>query len=192
MSSKCPKCGAKLSPFYLKDTCPSCGVNLVYYDLENRLKADAAQAKKEVDAVNHFLDILKKSTISSPVLIVRLIMFFLPLAPMCLKMYGDLSLISLIMGIIGGDFDIGANIMPIISMALIIVLSLVVIISSLFSSTKTGLVRNVIFSIINLGVFVGLGLVIGGMGIGWYITLALLVLDLPMHLICNNSIKKKD
>lgn len=192
MSSKCPKCGAKLSPFYLKDTCPSCGVNLVYYDLENRLKADAAQAKKEVDAVNHFLDILKKSTISSPVLIVRLIMFFLPLAPMCLKMYGDLSLISLIMGIIGGDFDIGANIMPIISMALIIVLSLVVIISSLFSSTKTGLVRNVIFSIINLGVFVGLGLVIGGMGIGWYITLALLVLDLPMHFICNSIIKKKD
>lgn len=190
-NNQCPKCGEKLSPFYLKENCPKCGVNLVYYDMENRLKADAEQAQREVDAVNRFLGILRSSSVASPLLIIRLVLFFTPLASMCLPMYGDISLVTLIKGLIDGSLEIGTVLMPVISMALVVVLSLTVIISSLFSVTKTGFLRNMIFSIINTAVFVTLGLVIGGVGIGWYITLAIYVLEIIMHIICKMSIDKK-
>lgn len=189
--NQCPKCGEKLSPFYLKENCPKCGVNLVYYDMENRLKADAEQAQREVDAVNRFLGILRSSSVASPLLIVRLVLFFTPLASMCLPMYDDISLVTLIKGLIDGSLEIGTVLMPVISMALVVVLSLAVIISSLFSVTKTGFLRNMIFSIINTAVFVTLGLVIGGVGIGWYITLAIYILEIIMHIICKMSIDKK-
>ena len=58
-----------------------------------------------------------------------------------------------------------------------------VIISSLFSVTKTGFLRNMIFSLINTAVFVGIGLYIGSMGIGWYITFAIYILEIIKHLL---------
>lgn len=186
----CPKCKKKLSPFYMKENCPYCNVNLLYYNMDENLKADAAQAQKEADSVNHFLGILKSSSIASPVLIVRLVLFFIPLATMCLPMYSGISLVTLIMGIVNSSIEIGNVIMPIISMALVVVLSLAVIISSLFSSTKTGLLRNMIFSGVNTAVFVVLGIIIGGMGIGWYVTLAIYILEIIMHIICNRVINK--
>ncbi|MCC8016457.1 MAG: hypothetical protein LIO43_03590 [Clostridiales bacterium] len=45
---KCPKCGAQLSRFYLKQTCPKCGVNLMYYKMDERLEKDAENARREV------------------------------------------------------------------------------------------------------------------------------------------------
>lgn len=186
----CPKCGKKLSPFYMKDKCPYCGVNLLYYNMDENLKADAALAQKEVDAVNKFLNTIKSSSIASPLLIIRLVLFFTPLASMCLPMYDNVSLITLITGLIKSTVEIGDVMMPLISMALVVVLSLAVIISSLFSSTKTGLIRNIIFSVINTAVFVVLGVIIGGMGIGWYITLVIYILEIILHIICNNAIKK--
>lgn len=186
----CPKCGKKISTFYMKENCPHCNVNLLYYNLEENLKADALQAQKEVDAINRFLNILKTSSISSPVMIFRLVLFFTPLAAMCLPMYGDISLISLIMGLVKSTVEINDVMMPLVSMALVVVLSLAVIISSLFSSTKTGLLRNMIFSFINTAVFVVLGIIIGGMGAGWYVTLAIYILEIIMHIICNRVINK--
>ncbi len=187
----CPKCGKKISTFYLKEKCPHCNVNLMYYNMEERLAADEANAKKEVDAVNHFLGILKSSSVASPLLIVRLVLFFTPLASMCLPMYGDVSLISLIMGLINSEIQIGDVILPIVSMALVVVLSLAVIISSLFSVTKTGFLRNMIFSVINTAVFIVLGLIIGGAGIGWYITLVIYLLEIVMHILCERQIRQK-
>lgn len=187
--SKCPKCGKKISPFYMKESCPHCNVNLVYYNLDKRLEKDAAQAQKEVDAVNRFISIIKASSISSPILIIRLVLFFTPLATMCLPMYGDISLIILIKGLIEGSMEIGDVIMPLVSMALVVVLSLAVIISSLFSVTKTGFLRNMIFSAVNTIVFVVLGLVIGNMGAGWYYTLVIYILEIVMHIVCNRSIQ---
>lgn len=189
-NNACPKCGGKISPFYMKETCPHCNVNLLYYNLDKRLEADAVQAQKEVDAVNKFVHILKSSTIASPVLIVRLVLFFTPLGAMCLPMYKDISLISLIMGIINGSIDIGSVLMPLVSMALVIVLSLAVIISSLFSSTKTGFIRNMIFSFVNTAVFIVLGLIIGSMGAGWYLTLVIYIFEFVLHIICNKTIHK--
>ena len=49
MENKCPKCGKKLSLFYIKQECDNCGCNLLYYDMENRLEQDARQAKEEYD-----------------------------------------------------------------------------------------------------------------------------------------------
>ncbi len=188
----CPKCGKKISAFYLKEKCPHCNVNLLYYNLEDNLKADALQAQKEVDAVNHFLGILRASSVASPLLIVRLVLFFTPLASMCLPMYGDVSLISLIMGLINSEIQIGDVILPLVSMAFVIVLSLAVIISSLFSVTKTGFLRNMIFSVVNTAVFVVLGLIIGGAGIGWYITLVIYLVEIVMHILCEKQIRKKE
>ena len=187
----CPKCGKKISAFYLKEKCPHCNVNLLYYNLEYNLKADALQAQKEVDAVNHFFGILRSSSVASPLLIVRLVLFFTPLASMCLPMYGDVSLISLIMGLINSEIQIGDVILPLVSMAFVIVLSLAVIISSLFSVTKTGFLRNMIFSVVNTAVFVVLGLIIGGAGIGWYITLVIYLVEIVMHILCEKQIRKK-
>ena len=190
MNNTCPKCGKKISPFYMKENCPYCNVNLLYYNMEDNLKADAAQAQKEVDAVNRFLGILKASSIASPVLIVRLVLFFTPLASMCLPMYNGVSLISFIMGLINSSLEIGDVLMPLISMALVVVLSLAVILSSLFSATKTGLLRNMIFSGINTVVFVVLGVIIGGLGAGWFVTLAIYSLEIIMHILCNKVINK--
>ena len=187
----CPKCGKKISTFYLKEKCPHCNVNLMYYNMEERLAADEANAKKEVDAVNHFLGILKSSSVASPLLIVRLVLFFTPLASMCMPMYGDISLISLIIGLINSEMQIGDVLMPLVSMALVVVLSLAVIISSLFSVTKTGFLRNMIFSVINTAVFIVLGLIIGGAGIGWYITLVIYLVEIVMHILCERQIRQK-
>ena len=187
----CPKCGKKISAFYLKEKCPHCNVNLLYYNLEDNLKADALQAQKEVDAVNHFFCFLRASSVASPLLIVRLVLFFTPLASMCLPMYGDVSLISLIMGLINSEIQIGDVILPLVSMAFVIVLSLAVIISSLFSVTKTGFLRNMIFSVVNTAVFVVLGLIIGGAGIGWYITLVIYLVEIVMHILWEKQIRKK-
>lgn len=191
MNNTCPKCGQKLSPLYMKENCPKCGVNLLYYNLDENLKADAENARREVEAVTRFLNIIKSSSIASPILIIRLVLFFTPLASMCLPMYGDISLIALIMGLINGELEISSVIMPLISMALVVVLSLAVIISSLFSSTKTGFLRNMIFSVINTAVFVVLGVIIGGIGVGWYVTLAIYILEFVMHIICKKVIDKK-
>lgn len=186
----CPNCGEKLSLFYMKENCPKCKVNLLYFDLEQRLAEDENQAQKEVDAVNRFVNILKSSSVASPILIIRLILFFSPLASMCLPMYGDINLISLIMGVIKGTLEIENVIMPLVSMALVIVLSLAVIISSLFSSTKTGFIRNMIFSALNTAVFVALGLFIGNLGAGWYVTLVIYIFEIILHIICKKNIDK--
>ena len=40
----CPKCGYKLKITDYKPECPSCGVNLMYYNMEERLAEDADKA----------------------------------------------------------------------------------------------------------------------------------------------------
>ena len=51
----CPKCGKKLSLFYMKPACPACGVDILHYDTEGRLERDALQAQREVEALWRFL-----------------------------------------------------------------------------------------------------------------------------------------
>lgn len=60
MENKCPKCGAKLSIFYLKPVCPECKCDLMYYDMENRLEEDAKKAEAEFQWLEGFLGKFRK------------------------------------------------------------------------------------------------------------------------------------
>ena len=55
MDNKCPKCGKKLSIFYIKQNCPECNCNLVYYDMEKQLEKDAEKAEAEYAALERIL-----------------------------------------------------------------------------------------------------------------------------------------
>ena len=158
--SNCPKCNEKLSPFYMKQNCPKCNTNLVYYDLDNRLKADHEKAMKEQATVDRVLNNIKTSAFGGPLQITRFVLMFSPLLWMCLPTFKandgtSITLISVIMGIINGSFDFSnpSYLFPFITMVCIILFSLMVIISSLFSVGGNALNRNEIFSVINLIVF---------------------------------------
>lgn len=56
MDNKCPKCGEKLSLFYLKENCPKCGANILYYNMEERLEQDAQKAEAEYAKAQALLD----------------------------------------------------------------------------------------------------------------------------------------
>ncbi len=191
MNNKCPKCGEKLNPFYLKQNCPHCGVDILYYKLDERLEADAAESLRQEMKLKAFKDTIISSAFASPILIIRFVLFFTPLASTCLPVYKDLTLISLIMGIIKGSLDTDAYLLPIISMALVILLSLAVIVSSLFSSTKHGLIRNLIFSAVNTIVLLAFAFIIKNLGIGWYLTLLIYLLEILLHFVADRIIKKK-
>lgn len=172
MSNKCPKCGEKLSPFYMKQTCPKCDTNLVYYDLDKRLQADHEKAIREQEAVDRVLNNIKTSAFGGKQQIFRFIMMFSPLLWMCLPMYThfnsetfentNISLITLIKSIIASVTQADNGAIPfdmwlsdkeyfftLVLIACIIIFSLAEIISSLFSIGKNALKRNRIFHIIN-------------------------------------------
>ncbi len=56
MKNTCPKCNKKLSAFYIKQNCPACGCDLLYYDIENELEKDAAQAEAEFQKLAEIID----------------------------------------------------------------------------------------------------------------------------------------
>ena len=194
MSSKCPKCGGKIKATYMKQTCPHCGVNLLYYKLDEQLAADAKQAAEEVAKVEHFKDVLRCSTVKTSWHIIRLVLFFTPLLSMCLPMYTaggkSVSLIGFILSIVNHGLHMDAwtsdYLFAVLAMVLVIVLSLAVIISSLFSATKRGYRRNIIFSSINtaaLGVLSALVCRNGGeVRIGFYVTLLIYLGEVLLHL----------
>lgn len=199
--SNCPKCNEKLSPFYMKQNCPKCGTNLVYYDLDNRLKADHEKAMKEQEAVDRVLNNIKTSAFGGGLQITRFVLMFSPLAWMCLPMFktndgGNVTLISVIMGIINGGFDFGnpSYLFPFITMVCIILFSLLVIISSLFSIGKKALKRNISFSSVNMVVL----LIVSTMSIkysatldiGLFIVVATYLLKFVLHKLVDKKLNK--
>ena len=143
MSNKCPKCGAKLSPFYLKPNCPSCGVNIVQYGFDERLESDKIRAEKEWERFDNFLNGLKMSSIGSPIAIIRLISFFLPIVALLIPVYkvngAGINLISIIKSIISDSSSVFQNkamLLCFISFAAVILTSLVCAVISLFSYTN--------------------------------------------------------
>ncbi|MBR4241675.1 MAG: hypothetical protein IKI34_00865 [Eubacterium sp.] len=201
----CPKCGEKLKPLYMKQNCPKCGVNLMYYKLDERLEEDAIKAQKEVDSINRFSNMLKESTIKTPWHIARLILFFTPLLSMLLPMFWaghkKVSLLSFIMSIVNHGFDFGAltadksYLFAILAIIGVIVFSLAVIISSLFSSTKNGFRRNMIFSDINALVFIVLSNLVhyfdGRILAGFIVTAIIYALEYLLHYLCEKPEKRK-
>ncbi|MBQ9531820.1 MAG: hypothetical protein IJR70_07080 [Eubacterium sp.] len=200
-NSKCPKCGERLSPFYMKQTCPKCGVNLMYYKLDERLEADAKQAQKEVDAVNRFGDMLKASTIKTPWHIIRLILFFTPLLSMLLPMFWaghkKVSLLAFILCIVNHGFDFASltadksYLFAVLAIIGVIVFSLAVIIASLFSSTENGFKRNMMFSAFNAFVLVMFSELVrffdGRVLIGYAVTLLIYAFEFMLHYLCQTD-----
>jgi len=192
MSNKCPKCGAKLSPFYLKPNCPSCGVNIVQYGFDERLESDKIRAEKEWERVDNFLNGLKMSSIGSPIAIVRLISFFLPIVALLIPVYkvndAGINLISIIKSIISDSASVFQNkamLLCFISFAAVILTSLVCAVISLFSYTKNGYKRNIILSVIQICTFIVLSIaaVINGASIfaGAAAVILLQILTLYLH-----------
>lgn len=158
--NNCPKCNEKLSPFYFKQTCPKCGANLMYYGFEERLTADAAQADKEWGFVERVLDGIKQSSIGSITAVLRLISFFLPVLALLMPVFKadnqNVSLISLIKGIIADSSSVLGNTAMLLCLAAFasaVVFALLSAIISLFSFTKNGFKRNVIFSVLDITAF---------------------------------------
>ena len=192
MSNKCPKCGAKLSPFYIKPNCPSCGVNIVQYGFDERLESDKIRAEKEWERFDNFLNGLKMSSIGSPIAIVRLISFFLPIVALLIPVYkvngAGINLISIIKSIISDSSSVFQNkamLLCFISFAAVILTSLVCAVISLFSYTKNGYKRNIILSVIQICTFIALSTaaVINGASIfaGAAAVILLQILTLYLH-----------
>ena len=201
MSNKCPKCGAKLSPFYLKPNCPSCGVNIVQYGFDERLESDKIRAEKEWERFDNFLNGLKMSSIGSPIAIIRLISFFLPIVALLIPVYkvngAGINLISIIKSIISDSSSVFQNkamLLCFISFAAVILTSLVCAVISLFSYTKNGYKRNIILSGIQICTFIALGTaaVINGASIyaGAATVILLQILTLYLHKKYKKSIEE--
>lgn len=56
MDKNCPKCGKKLSVFYMKPNCPGCGCNFMSYNVNERLEADAEKAEAEYAALEALIN----------------------------------------------------------------------------------------------------------------------------------------
>ncbi len=197
--SNCPKCNEKLSPLYMKQNCPKCNTNLVYYDLDNRLKADHEKAMREQEAVDRVLNNIKTSAFGGKEQITRFILMFSPLLWMCLPMFKandgtNITLISVIMGIINGGFDFSNSsyLFPFITMVCIILFSLMVIISSLFSVGEKALKRNIAFSSVNMVVLLivsTMSIKYGAtLGIGLLIVVATYLLEFLLHKLVDKKL----
>ena len=60
MNNKCPKCGKKLSIFYIKQNCSDCGCDLLNYDREKMLERDAEKAEAEFARLDKLLGKFKR------------------------------------------------------------------------------------------------------------------------------------
>lgn len=106
---------------------------------------------------------LKKSSIGSPIALVRLISFFLPIVALLIPVYkvngAGINLISIIKSIISDSASVFQNkamLLCFISFAAVILTSLVCAVISLFSYTKNGYKRNIILSGIQICTFIAL------------------------------------
>jgi hypothetical protein len=186
----------------MKQNCPKCNTNLVYYDLDNRLQADHKKALKEQEAIDRILNNIKTSAFGGPLQITRFVFMFSPLLWMCLPMFkandgGSITLISVIMGIINGNYDFSnpSYLFPFITMVCIILFSLMVIISSLFSIGKKALKRNISFSSVNMVVL----LIVSTMsikygttlGMGLFIVVATYLLEFVLHKLVDKKLNKE-
>ena len=82
----CPNCGHKLKLTDWKPNCPKCGVNLVYYNMDERLQEEADIAELDHVRVQKKIDRLKASFVGSKLAAVRLALSILPIATLMLPL----------------------------------------------------------------------------------------------------------
>ncbi|MBQ7005211.1 MAG: hypothetical protein IJN68_02120 [Clostridia bacterium] len=62
MNNKCPKCGKKLSIFYIKQNCSDCGCDLLNHNREEVLERDALKAEAEFEKLEKLLSKFKRKS----------------------------------------------------------------------------------------------------------------------------------
>ena len=119
MAEYCPKCNYKFKKTDWRPECPQCGVNVLYYGIEDRLRAEADKAELEHAHMQPRFDRLKFSLIGHPLAIVRLVLGLLPIAATLIPSgqisyvlpFGtqtkDVNLIGVINFLTGADLDTG-------------------------------------------------------------------------------------
>ncbi|MDE6752698.1 MAG: hypothetical protein K2J59_08020 [Eubacterium sp.] len=200
--SNCPKCNKKIGAFYFKQNCPHCNANLMYYDFDNRLKEDAALAEKEWSAVEKITSGIKASAIGSLPAVARLIMFFAPIVALLMPTFkmndNTINLISMIKQVMASASDVFGNkamLFAFVTFAVAIVFALVNLVVSLFSFTKNGLIRNIVFSAIGILAFAGVGIAAVSAGVtlcnfgGFYVSIVLMIVVIALHIAVNRKLK---
>lgn len=84
--ANCPKCNYKLRLRDWRPECPKCGVNVVYYGIEDSLRAEADAAELEHAKSQPKYDRLKASVYGHPLSIVRLVLGLFPIIATLLPM----------------------------------------------------------------------------------------------------------
>lgn len=84
--ANCPKCGYKLRIWDIKADCPECGVNLVYFNQQERLAADADKAEEEYIKLQPKIDRVKFAFVGTKLSILRLILLFVPIGMLFLPL----------------------------------------------------------------------------------------------------------
>ena len=155
--AKCPKCGRKLTLLDWRPNCPGCGVNIVYYNLDERLQDEADIAEAEHAKLQKRIDRLKAAFIGSKLTILRIILSVLPIATLLLplaKIHFEAAVIN------GGSVDTDISL-----------ISLINIISSLnfdnlFTMIGSGLLGNA---------FIGYLVALGGLALSLVFVLVSLI-----------------
>ena len=175
----------------------------MYYDFDNRLKEDAALAEKEWSAVGRVTDGIKHSVIGSPAAIIRLVMFLLPVVALLMPAFklngSNVNLVSIIKQVISSSSEVFGNtasLLVFVTFAAAIAFALVNLVISLFSFTKYGLTRNIIFTIIGVIVFAGVGIAAAESGAtiillgGFWVAVVLMLVQIPLHRAVNKRIER--
>lgn len=203
MNNNCPKCNAKLKPFYFKPTCPQCGANLMYYGFDERLEEDAAKADKEWGFIENLLNGIKQSAIGSVVAILRLISFVLSVLALLMPVFKvdnqNISLISLIKSIIADSNSVFGNTAMILCLAVfvsVVIFALLSAIISLFSFTKNGFKRNLIVSVLAITVYAVISIVAVANGCsisyGAFAVVILQIITVILHFAQRDKINEKN
>lgn len=201
--NKCPKCGKKLGMFYLKPECPECGTVIMQYNFEERLENDRINAEKEWQYAENLIAGIKKSAAGTPYAITRLAALILSVTALLLPVYktkdANINLIYIIKALIADSssvFSDTAALLCFISFVSVVLTALACLIVSLFSFTKNGYKRNMIFSEASIAVFAVLSIAVCVNGAfihaGFFAVAAMQALALFMHKKHNGVIKSGD
>lgn len=178
MAEYCPKCNYKLRIRDWRPECPKCGVNVMYYGIEDRLRAEADIAERQHAKMQPRYDRLKFSFIGHPLSIVRLVLGFFPILVTLLPMgtinyvlpfmekSETVNIVSIVTFIIDNGFDVdlllklfGSDLVgkamilwavALVCLVLMVVMALVGLILLTMSCAKRGISRNITFASIGI------------------------------------------
>ena len=173
-----PKCKYKLKITDWRPECPKCGVNIMYFGIEDRLRAEADKAEYQHAKSQPKFDRLKFSLIGHPLAIVRLVLGLLPIVATLLPMgtvnyvlpylekSASVNLISIVTFIIDNGFDVdlllklfGSELVgtgmllwavALVCLVLMVVLTLVGFFLLTLSCAPKGFLRNILFPSIGI------------------------------------------